>query len=61
MYTHYYSIVKQKLEEKCLQRTHHHILQVGQVKLAMEKTADLYPNCSGGTSGVEGQIWRKGR
>lgn len=29
-------------------------------KASNRKTADLYPNCSGGTSGVEGQIWRKG-
>ena len=45
MYTHYYNIVKQLLEEKCLQRTHNHISRAGQVKLAKEKTADLYSDC----------------
>ena len=61
MYIHYYNIVKQKLEEKYLQKTYNRISWVGQVRLAKEKTADLCPDCSGGISGDEGQTWRKGR
>lgn len=60
MYTHYYNIMKQLLEERCLQRTHNHISRAGQVKLAKKKTADLYSDCWGGTSGDEGQTWRGG-